>query len=454
LCFQLVRTPGCYPTASIKQDRQTDGHDTVIFLCCRAALRLVSKLETRHNNNITITMVLHIDTSSARAPPASTPPTSLTHQEVACLKTALALVVVKRRLETRRRPSPLADQDNNDDDDDGYHNNSMEFELENNATSMTNQLCPWMPLLDSQLQTTAATAGATSSTSNAWMNHRSSSTGAQNGNGNNNNPTTDWVHIDHFMGLALQRAALTFEATQQQSSNSHRPHNNNHNDKGSLAALTTHLAHQLVRMHKNNVNRKSNSNNSSSTTADADAGVSDWIRSTFLYDTNSTNTQSQGKAQSSSLHLQTVCIVWHGMLTALPVELPVVLLPVLVPILQQALDESISPPSATTASNDSDHALYLQLFEHALHQAPTTTVETVLEELALIPAQYCSPVALADLAANYEWKRRRHSTANNSATNSHTTAGGALLLRYAMSSILQQTMLAHHHPYRTSSEKY
>jgi hypothetical protein len=392
-------------------------------------------------------MVLRIGTSRARAPPTSTP-TSLTHQEVACLKTALALVVVKRRLETRRRPSPLPDQDN--DDDDGNNNSSMEYELETNASSITNQLCPWMPLLGSKL--TTATAGATSSTSTAWMKHRSSipSTGTTNGNGNgsNSNSAADWVHMDHFMGLALQRAALTFEATATQQ-NVNRPHNSNHNDKGPLTALTTHLAHQLVRIHNN-------SNNSRSTTVSGVDAISDWIRSTFLNDSDPT-TQSNGEAQSSSLHLQTACIVWHGMLTAQPVELPVVLIPVLVSILQQALDKSTSslPPSATTmVTNDNDHALYLQLFEHALHQAPTATVEAILEELALTPAQYCLPVALVDLAANYEWKRRRNnknsgsSTATNHATNSHTTAGGALLLRYGMSSILQQTMLAHHNSAR------
>jgi hypothetical protein len=390
-------------------------------------------------------MVLRIGTSSARAPSTSTP-TSLTHQEVACLKTALALVVVKRRLETRRRPSPLPDQDN--DDDDGNNDSSMEFELETKASSMTNQLCPWMPLLGSQLQTPTATAGTTSKTSTAWMNHRSSSTGTPNGNGNNSNSAADWVHIDHFMGLALQRAALTFEATATQQ-HVNRPHNSNHDDKGPLTALTTHLAHQLMRIHNN-------SNNSRSTTVSGVDAISHWIRSTFLNDSDPT-TKSNGKAQSSSVHLQTACIVWHGMLTAQPVELPVVLLPVLVTILQQALDESTSSslPSATTiATNDNDHALYLQLFEHALHQAPTATVEAILEELALTPAQYCWPVALVDLAANYEWKRRRNnnnsgsSTATNNATNSHTTAGGALLLRYGMSSILQQTMLAHHNSAR------
>jgi hypothetical protein len=441
--FELGQTPGSHNQYFRKRTtdrRPWEGHFFV--------LRLASKLETRHKKQqhpAFITMVLRIGTSGARAPPTSTPPTSLTHQEVACLKTALALVVVKRRLETRRRPSPLADQDN-DDDDNGNHNSSMEMELESNASPMTNQLCPWMPLLGSQ-------PGATS-TSTAWMNHRSSipSTGTPNGNGNNGNSAADWMHIDHFMGLALQRAALTFEATHQQN-------NHNHNDKGSLTALTTHLAHQLVRMNNNNVNRKKN-DNSSTATADVDA-ISDWIRSTFLHDSDST-TQSSGKPQSSSLHLQTVCIVWHGMLTAQPVELPVVLLPVLVTILQQALDESTtssttsssSPSATTTATNDTDHALYLQLFEHALHQAPTVTVETVLEELALTPAQYCWPVALIDLAANYEWKRRRNNTTNNSATNSHTTAGGALLLRYGMSSILQQMMLAHQNPYRTSKKDY
>jgi hypothetical protein len=395
-------------------------------------------------------MVLRIGTSGARAPPISTPPTSLTHQEVACLKTALALVVVKRRLETRRRPSPLPDQDN--DDDDG-NNSSMEFELETNASSMTNQLCPWMPLLGSQLQTPTATAGATSNTSTAWMNHRSSSTGTPNGNGNNSNSAADWVHMDHFMGLALQRAALTFEATATQQNVNHL-RNSNHNDKGPLTALTTHLTHQLVRIHNS-------SNNSRSTTLSGVDAISDWIRSTFLNEADPT-TQSNGRAQSSSLHLQTVCIVWHGMLTAQPVELPVVLLPVLVPILKQALDESSSstssssPPLSATiiATNDNDHALYLQLFEHALHQAPIATIEAIVEEVALTPAQYCWPVALADLAANYEWKRRRNNnnsgsiTANNVTTNSHTTAGGDLLLRYGMSSILQQTMLAHHNSAR------
>jgi hypothetical protein len=166
------------------------------------------------------------------------------------------------------------------------------------------------------------------------------------------------------------------------------------------------------------------------------------------------------------------------MLTAQPVELPVLLLPVLVPILQQALDESTSfllPTSAAgaarqplvhlssaTVTNDIDNdnnnaALYLQLLEHALHQAPTETVETVVLE-ALTPA-YCWPVALSDLAANYEWKRRRSNSSNHNATNihthTHTTAGGALLLRYGISSILQQTMLAHHHHhYQTPSEKH
>jgi hypothetical protein len=406
-------------------------------------------------------MVLRIGTSSARAPPTSTPPTSLTHQEVACLKTALALVVVKRRLEIRRpRPSPLPDQDNDDDDDDDGNNDSrMEFELETNSSSMTNQLCPWMPLLGSQL--TTATAGATSSTSTTWMNHRSSSTGTgtQCGNSSKKTSAADWVHMDHFMVLALQRAALTFEATTTQQNDVNRPHSSNHNDKGPLTALTTHLAHQLVRI-------LHNSNNSRNTTVSGVDAVSDWIRSTFVNDSDPT-TQSNGKAQSSSLHLQTACIVWHGMLTAQPVELPVVLLPVLVPILQQALDESTStsssssrsssaPPSATTmVTNDNDHALYLQLFEHALHKAPPATVEIILEELALTRAQYCWPVALGDLAASYEWKRRRNNnnnggsiTANNNATNSHTTAGGALLLRYGMSSILQQTMLAHHNSVR------
>jgi hypothetical protein len=438
--LQLGQNPGAFDIQNSIKHGQTDGNGMVIFLRC------VSSRNSKHDTTtFAITMVLRIGTSSARAPPTSAPPTSLTHQEVACLKTALALVVVKRRLEIRRRPSPLPDQVN-DDDDDGNNNSSMEFELETNSSSMTNQLCPWMPLLGSQL--TTATAGATSSTSTTWMNHRSTGTGTSCGNGNTNNSAADWVHMDHFMGLALQRAALTFEATTTQQS-VNRPHSSNPNDKGPLTALTTHLAHQLVRI----------LHNSRSTNVSGVDAISDWIRSTFLNDSDPT-TQSNGKAQSSFLHLQTACIVWHGMLTAQPVELPVVLLPVLVPILKQVLDESTSstsssssaPPSATTmVTNDNDHALYLQLFEHALHKAPPVTVETILEELALTPAQYCWPVALGDLAANYEWKRRRNNnnisgsiTANNHATNSHTTAGGALLLRYGMSSILQQTMLAHH----------
>jgi hypothetical protein len=55
-------------------------------------------------------------------------------------------------------------------------------------------------------------------------------------------------------------------------------------------------------------------------------------------------------------------------------------------------------------------------------------------------------VALTDLGANYEWKRRRIFTNSNISNCSKSgAAGGALLLRYGISSILQQTMLAHHH---------
>jgi hypothetical protein len=140
------------------------------------------RLETRHKNNINFHHHGASRDSSARTPAPHHPGPHGSYLSQA----ALALVVVKRRLEQkRRRPSPSSDHQDNDGNDDGNHNSSMEFELETSASSTTNQLCPWMPLLGSQLS--SATAGATSSTSTAWMNHRSSipRTGTPNGNGNN-----------------------------------------------------------------------------------------------------------------------------------------------------------------------------------------------------------------------------------------------------------------------------
>jgi hypothetical protein len=409
-------------------------------------------------------MVLHRTTSSA--PPASmSTPSSLTHQEVACLKeTALALlVVVKRRLAPVSTTSScsLPDHDNNNDND-----NDMELQLETNGhastvTAGTNPLCPWMPVLESHAQTDVSTSTGTG----AWMHmHQSSSRSTVNRNGS----STDWAHLHRMMGIALQCAALAFETT---NTTNRAP---KQNDAGSLAALTTHLAHQLVRLVLcQNNNNKSNSGSD----VNDHAVVSDWIRSTFSQDSTSTSTT---QSNSNTYSLQTVCIVWHGMLTAQPVELPAVLLPVLVPILQQALalDESVSTSTAATTTDttdtssnrqhknswvqslsnkaclaanvtddtdDTDNALYLQLFEHALQQAPTAIVETVVLEAL---TAFMWPVALTDLCASYEWKRRRIFTNSNSTVGA---AGGALLLRYGMSSILQQTMLAHHHHHNSSS---
>jgi hypothetical protein len=405
-------------------------------------------------------MVLHRNTSSA--PPASmSTPSSLTHQEVACLKTALALVVVKRRLAVS-----TTTRDSNDNDND----NDMELQLETNGhassvTAGTNPLCPWMPVFDSHAHTDVSTSTGTG----AWMHmhmHQPSSRSTANRNGS----STDWAHLRRMMGIALQRAALAFETT---NSTNRAP---KQNDAGSLAALTTHLAHQLVRLVLcQNNNNKSNSGSD----VNDHAVVSDWIRSTFSQDSTSTST-STTQSNSNTYSLQTVCIVWHGMLTAQPVELPAVLLPVLVPILQQALalDESVSTSTAATTTDttdtssnrqhknswvqslsnkaclaanvtddtdDTDNALYLQLFEHALQQAPTAIVETVVLEAL---TAFMWPVALTDLCASYEWKRRRIFTNSNSTVGA---AGGALLLRYGMSSILQQTMLAHHHHHNSSS---
>jgi hypothetical protein len=397
-------------------------------------------------------MVLHRTTSSA--PPASmSTPSSLTHQEVACLKeTALALlVVVKRRLAPVSTTSScsLPDHDNNNDND-----NDMELQLETNGhastvTAGTNPLCPWMPVLESHAQTDVSTSTGTG----AWMHmHQSSSRSTVNRNGS----STDWAHLHRMMGIALQCAALAFETT---NTTNRAP---KQNDAGSLAALTTHLAHQLVRLVLCQNNNKSNSSSDVN-----DAAVSDWILSTFSQDSTSTTTQSN----SNTYSLQMVCIVWHGMLMAQPMELPAVLLSVLVPILQQALalDESVSTPTAATTTDtssnrqhknswvqslsnkafatnvkdDTDNALYLQLFERALQQAPTVIVETVVLEAL---TAFMWPVALTDLGANYEWKRRRIFTNSNISNCSKSgAAGGALLLRYGISSILQQTMLAHHH---------
>jgi len=147
-----------------------------------------------------------------------TPP-SMTQQEIACLKTALALVVVKRRLVARRSEQQLQED-------------RMDVET---TTPPTNLLCPWMPVEVFQNNPSGEMA---------WR-------GATLINGNTSSQASDWAHLDHMMGLACTRAA-------QGASHASK--------SGHLESLTTHLAHQLL-----NLSRSSSSVE--------DSSVTDWIQS-------------------------------------------------------------------------------------------------------------------------------------------------------------------------------
>jgi hypothetical protein len=131
-------------------------------------------------------------------------------------------------------------------------------------------------------------------------------------------------------------------------------------------------------MNNNNVSRREE--RQLGTTAGSIDAISDWIRCDLLADS-----ESAPKAAASHslrhLHLPRLAmyrLAWH-VLTAQPTTGSLVARAR--NDSQQALDESTSSSSPpTTLHEHYECALYLQLFEHALHQAPTVTVRNGLGE--------------------------------------------------------------------------
>lgn len=115
----------------------------------------------------------------------------LTHQEICCLKTALALVVVKRRFEAKQQAETAAAATDSKD-----------------AESTAVSLCPW---LDQKSVPSDSFVPA-----------------SENGD--------DWAHCNHMLKLAVQNAKMT-------ASSGHRNH-------PQLQSLTTHLACQIVQLSK------------------------------------------------------------------------------------------------------------------------------------------------------------------------------------------------------------
>jgi hypothetical protein len=123
-------------------------------------------------------MVLHV--TVAHAPPAPHHP-GVNPPEVTCLKAALALVVVKRRLRDTSSKSFIRSPGQRGDDIDTHNNGRFGF---GKLVRLLRRIgCVLGCLLGSQL---TATAGAATGSTVPRMNHRSSipSTGTPNGNGN------------------------------------------------------------------------------------------------------------------------------------------------------------------------------------------------------------------------------------------------------------------------------